>query len=394
MLLLRTMHKENAALFARPESRRGRPPFLAAILRYFPSMRRLSAVTPAILTALVLAGCGDDAGSAALPQPLAAPPCPPGVERVTDVAQVGDADRDNGRVRPDFGRLPAAAPFAGDPAAPGPFAVVRTEVAAPRPLGDTGTSAGTVYAADAARGAPLVVVLPGYGARHTGYAAYSELFASHGFVVLGLDTTDGGFGAASDHALEAARVVAAIEWMLGGSPWAARLDATKVAVAGHSKGGKLGYWAAALDPRIDLVVGWDPSNSGGAPCAIDPANCNAQPAAPNCNTPDGAGTGVLHEINAETVTIGVPPDRLTNPDPAHNALHFYRGAPGPATYYGLNGRHSDFLVGNAALQTLTRRITAAALLQRFAGRTIAADYLPGGSAFDPAGLLPGPPRTK
>ncbi len=339
----------------------------------------------------VLVACGDDDSSAA---PAAAPPCPPGVAQVTAMAQVTDAERTNGRIEPDFGNVPAPTNFTGDPAAPGPHGVVRESVSPPRPLGDAGTSRGTLYLPADSGSYPLVVVLPGYGASHTGFAAYSESFASHGFIVLGLDTGDGGFGAPSDHALEAARTLAAIEWVSTAGPRAAEVDATRIAVAGHSKGGKLAFWAAALDARIDLVVGWDPSNSGGAPCFIDPSGCNSQPAAPNCNTPNGGGSGVLHLMQAESLILGVPPDALTNPDPAHNALHFYRGAPGPTTYLSLRGRHTDFLVGNPALQTLTRRATTSLLLQRLQGRVIEASYLPGGDDFDPSGLLSEPPRSK
>ena len=345
-----------------------------------------------LLTSLTgLMACGGDDSSAA---PVAAPPCPPAVTQVTDLAQVVDADRHNGQVYPDFGNVPAPARFAGDPAVPGSHAVVRESVNVPRPLGDSGTSRGTLYMPAAPGTYPLVVVLPGYGATHTGYAAYSELFASHGFFVLGLDTGEGGFGAASDHALEAARTVAAIEWVSCAGPRAAEVDASRIAVAGHSKGGKLAFWAAALDERIDLVIGWDPSNSGGAPCFIDPTGCNAQPAAPNCNTPNGGGAGVLHQMHAESLVVGVPPDAFTNPDPAHNALHFYRGAPGPTTYVALRGRHADFLIGNPALQTFTRRVSAIALLTRLQGRIITPEYLVGGAGFDPDGVLSATPRSK
>lgn len=338
-----------------------------------------------LLTGLV--ACGDDDASDAA---TAAPPCPPGITQVTDLAQVVDADRDNGQVYPDYGNVPSPAPLVGDPAAPGPHAVARESVSVPRPLGDSGISRGTLYMPADAGTYPLVVVLPGYGATHTGYAAYSELFASHGFFVLGLDTGEGG----SDHALEAARTVAAIEWVSSAGPRAVEVDASRIAVAGHSKGGKLAFWAAALDERIDLVIAWDPSNSGGAPCFIDPSGCNAQPAAPNCNTPNGGGAGVLHQMHAESLIVGVPPDSFTNPDPAHNALHFYRGAPGPTTYVALRGRHADFLVGNPALQTFTRRVSTIALLTRLQGRIIAPDYLVGGAGFDPDGVLSAAPRSK
>ena len=45
---------------------------------------------------------------------------------------------------------------------------------------------------------------------------------------------------------------------VGASGLAARLDAGKIGVAGHSLGGKVSINAAILDSRIKAVVGWDP----------------------------------------------------------------------------------------------------------------------------------------
>lgn len=356
------------------------------------------------LAACLLTACGDSSTQPELAPPVAAPACPPGVNRVIDMEQLFDADRANGGVAPDLGRLPRRSAFAGDPAEPGTFVVLQERFGVPRPDGDTGASNATVYipALDERTPAPgpfpLVLVMPGFGASHTGYLAYSTLFASHGFVVLGLDTDDGGFVLESDHELEARRVLAAIDWMLGESAMAERIDATKIAAAGHSKGGKVAFWAAALDPRIDLVIGWDPSNAGGAPCFIDPERCNAQPAAPNCNTPDGEGqearSGVLHLMHAESLILGVAPDPLTNPDPAHNALNFYRGAPSPTTYVGLAGGHLGFLSGNQALRSAAIRASAGRLLELFQNQTVAAEFRPGGTHFDPDGVLEPAVRNK
>jgi hypothetical protein len=358
-------------------------------------------VFPALVLMSCLLGCGDSSVDATPDaQPVAAPACPPGVTAVTDIAQLTDADRNNGRVFADLGIVPAGGTFIGDPRIEGPLQVIQQTVSVPRPAGDTGMSSGTTYSPSAdgvtvAPGrSPLVVVMPGYGLKHTNYSGYSTVFASHGFVVLGVDTADGGFASTSDHEQEARRTVAAIDWLLAESPVAAHIDATKISVAGHSKGGKVAFWAAALDHRIDLVIGWDPSNAGGPPCFIDPVACNSQPAAPNCNTADGMGTGVLQGMRAESLIIGVPPDRLTNPDPAHNSLNFYRGAPSPATYILLRGGHADFALGNADLQAVAIRASAGWLLTRFLGKTVDTAYLPGGVQFDPDGLVTPPVRTK
>lgn len=357
---------------------------------------------PFILALLLagLAACGDSATSAPPAPVVAASPCPPGIGRVIDLDQLFDADQSNGVVRPDLGRLPRRENLAGDPGAPGPYFVLEQRVAVPRPDGDVGASNGTIYRpahderSPLAGSFPLVLVMPGFGANHVGYAAYSTVLASQGFIVLGLDTDDGGFVVVSDHEQEARRVVVAITWMLTDSPVAAAIDATKIAAAGHSKGGKVAFWAAALDPRIDLVIGWDPSNAGGAPCFIDPVRCNAQPAAPNCNTPDDEGTGVLHQMLAESLILGVDPDPLTNPDPAHNALNFFRGAPSPTTLIRFEGNHLGFLTGNPPLRDASIRATAGWLLTRFQNKRVDPYYLPGGAGFDPDGVLEPSVRSK
>ena len=53
------------------------------------------------------------------------------------------------------------------------------------------------------------------------------------------------------------------DWALTQSPVFAQIDARRIGAMGHSAGGKLSFYAAALDSRMDLVVAWDPQNGGG-----------------------------------------------------------------------------------------------------------------------------------
>lgn len=339
--------------------------------------------------------------------PTAAPVCPPGVTKVTSIDQLTDADRVNGRVTPDVGTVPAASSVAGDPAVYAPYQVIATDVTVPHPIGDDGQSApGTLYAPSNDGKVPLlgqfplVVVMPGFSVGYDAYASYSRAFAKAGFMVLGVNTAPI-VAATSNHQQEAYRAIAAIDWALSDATVAPRVDPTKIAIAGHSKGGKVAFFAASLDARIDLVIGWDPSNAGGAPCFLDPVGCNAQPVAPNCNTANGAGTGVLQGMHAESWIVGVPPDATTNPEAAHNSLNFYRGAPSPATFFAIKGAHADFvsdglgaLAANKKVSAFAIRASIERLLTMFQGRTLDASFAPGGASFDPDSLLTGPVRTK
>jgi len=181
-----------------------------------------------------------------------------------------------------------------------------------------------------------------------------------------------------DHNAEQAR--AAIDFALSGdAPMEVRghVDGDKIAVAGHSFGGKIAFYAAALDPRIDLVIGWDPSNAGGPPCFVDPMVCNAYPVAPNCLA---MSSGLVHELHAETLVFRAAPDGA-NPEPAHNAIHFFRGAPSPATLIDYDDRvlHGDFASAQSSVVPVARRVTLAFLLERFYARTGLEAWLPGGA---------------
>jgi dienelactone hydrolase len=123
--------------------------------------------------------------------------------------------------------------------------------------------AATVYAPSADGGATiaagqhaLVVVSPGFQLQRGEYAAKARHLASWGFVAVAQDF---GGGFSPDHMAYAEQVSAVIDWALGDeSGLAEHLDATRLAAVGHSMGGKVSLLAAALDPRIGAVVGWDP----------------------------------------------------------------------------------------------------------------------------------------
>lgn len=297
-----------------------------------------------------------------------------------------DLDAPNGRVAPELGEVPDGGLFEGDPADVGPYAISAEDVTIPNPDPERPALAATVFTPLGSDGAPLagplplVLVFPGFPAQHTSYRHFAEPLASHGFGVVAATPALWSFAEPQEHPKTAADVRAVLDWALAESTLAARLDATKVALAGHSAGGKMSFFAAALDPRVDLVVGWDPQNGGGPPCSIAEAmglDCNRWPVAPNCLAED---PGLLHQLRAEVLVFAAR-DAAFTPDAHLWAEHFYRGAPSPASFVLFSAAgHADW-VSDGDVSRVTRRVHTALLLSRFRGVRGLETYLPGGAAL-------------
>jgi hypothetical protein len=243
---------------------------------------------------------------------------------------------------------------------------------------------------------PLLVAQPGFGSSYGDYASYFRHFASYGIAVVGLQTRAS--GTVAEHDKEALETSESITWLLEKSDFREHLDPEKIALSGHSKGGKVSFFAAAIDPRVDIVLGWDPSNAGGPPCGIaDEKTCNGLPVAPNCRAEQAQvalPAGVLHFMRAETFVFGVPPDASFNPTPEHNATNFYRGAPSPATLISFAGSHAAWvsdglaaIVGDANIIRITRTVQTAKLLSLFFEAPEAKEYLPGGDYLEGQGSI-------
>lgn len=108
--------------------------------------------------------------------------------------------------------------------------------------------------------APMIVFLPGASLSTSMYLPTVERLASHGFVVVRADPSFALFPP-TDHAVMMADVKAVIDWVLVQSALAPRIDPTRIAVAGHSLGGKLAIMTAFADPRVKAVFGIDPVNA-------------------------------------------------------------------------------------------------------------------------------------
>lgn len=187
----------------------------------------------------------------------------------------------------------------------------------------------------------------------------------------------------AEHDLKTAKVLAVLDWALRDSAAADRIDAERVAAMGHSLGGKLSFYAASLDDRIDVVVAWDPQNSGGPPCFLGDTpqgSCNDFPVAPNCVAEN---SGIIHQMRAESLTFGAE-DRFITPDTHMWADNFYRGAPSPAHFVSMpTVGHAAWFTDNGVTR-LTRGVHTALLLTRLKGVVGLDAWLPGGDQVEDA----------
>jgi pimeloyl-ACP methyl ester carboxylesterase len=159
------------------------------------------------------------------------------------------------------------------------------------------------------------------------------------------------------------------------------IDPSKIAAAGHSLGGKIAFYAAAIDPRISVVMAMDPSNGGGPPCFVSEEWCNAYPVAPNVHT---GAIGMLDEVAAASFIMRAAPDTF-NPDPQSNAEHFFYGLDGqglhgvrpPALYFdmGPSGHASWLFLGkNLNVPRISGRTMVAWLKSHFHGASLDAYF--------------------
>jgi alpha-beta hydrolase superfamily lysophospholipase len=127
-------------------------------------------------------------------------------------------------------------------AAAGSYAVANAKVATP-----SGYGAGTVYYPTAAGSYGLVVLAPGFTATQVYYTWLAQRVASHGFVVVNINTKtvlDQPESRATQMAAALKQVVALSK--TAGTPFVGKVDETRQAVMGHSMGGG-GTLAAARD---------------------------------------------------------------------------------------------------------------------------------------------------
>ncbi|WP_156756567.1 alpha/beta hydrolase family protein [Actinokineospora pegani] len=125
--------------------------------------------------------------------------------------------------------------------------------------GDGGFAKGTVYyPADTSEGTfGALAVSPGFLSAQTAIAWLGPRLASHGFVVVTIDTKT----PQDSPDQRADQLLAALDWVVGAdSPVADRVDPARLGVLGHSMGGGASLVAAQKRPELLATVPLTPWN--------------------------------------------------------------------------------------------------------------------------------------
>ncbi|BCJ46712.1 lipase [Actinoplanes ianthinogenes] len=137
----------------------------------------------------------------------------------------------------------------------GPYAVSTTSVSR---LSVAGFGGGTIYypttTADGTFGA--IAISPGFTAYWSSISWLGPRLASHGFVVIGIETLT----TADQPDSRGDQLLAALDYLTTRSSVRSRIDASRLAVAGHSMGGGGSLEAASDRPSLQAAVPLAPWN--------------------------------------------------------------------------------------------------------------------------------------
>jgi dienelactone hydrolase len=294
-------------------------------------------------------GVADDASSPdAAPQDDAAGrpdvPAEPDAALPPDASPVDAALEDGGDAGAPADAQPPDAAAAGDaavatdPEQPGPFAVV----AAAGRITVPATSHSVPFECrfgDGAPPGPLVLIAPGFQIAHAAYLGYAEHLATFGYLAC---TIGYSVGLPTSHVDAAADLSGAADHLFAesarsGAPLEGRIEPDRMAIVGHSLGGKLAVLAASADPRVLALVGLDP---------VDAATfCNATrcPDATD-RLPLPIPLAVLGETLDQTPAIG---GQACAPQAAGYTT-FYQAASSPALEVTVSGAGHISFVGDLA----------------------------------------------
>jgi hypothetical protein len=287
----------------------------------------------------------------------------------------------------------APAAMGGSPTERGPFAVTRSMATVTRERRSTPVTA-WVPTLPAGTTAPLVLFLPGFQLTTANYAGTLEHIASHGFVVVGANPTASIISV--NHVAMAADGRAVIDWATTAAPFASSVDSGRVAVGGHSLGGKLATMITMDDERIDALFAIDPVDGDPSPFG------GMSPDRPDVIPSRGADLRVAVGFLGETTnaTGGFMPCAPAD----QNFMQFYAAAtaaPWAAQWDVTGADHMAFLddprcgtpcsvcpdgsADPAMVLAATRTLAAAFMRRHLLGESAMEAYLTGGSV--PAGIV-------
>jgi dienelactone hydrolase len=133
----------------------------------------------------------------------------------------------------------------------GPFAVSQSTA-----IGASGFGGGTIYYPTEAGTYAAMVVAPGFTATQSAYSWQGPRFASHGFVVMTINTNS----TLDQPNSRGAQILAALRYLANSSPSAvrSRVDGNRLIASGHSMGGGGTLVAADDNPALKAAIPQQP----------------------------------------------------------------------------------------------------------------------------------------
>jgi alpha-beta hydrolase superfamily lysophospholipase len=136
----------------------------------------------------------------------------------------------------------------------GPFATAQTSVSS---FSVSGFGGGVIYYPTAAGTYGGIAIVPGFTARWSSLSWLGPRLASHGFVVIGIETNS----IYDQPASRGDQLRAALRYLTGSSSVRAKVDPARLAVAGHSMGGGGTLEASKDQPSLKAAVPLAPWNT-------------------------------------------------------------------------------------------------------------------------------------
>lgn len=161
----------------------------------------------------------------------------------------------------------------------------------------------------------IALVLTGFSLAPDLYDSYAEHLASHGYIAIGVGLRTNAFVSRTQLSLSE-DVSTVIDWIEGQGGVLGDVDTSRVVIAGHSLGGKLGLLTALNDTRVYGVIGIDPVDA--LPPGVEPSPENPSLA------PERMG-----EIDFPLVLVGEDLDQDVCAPQGENYRDYYDAATSP-----------------------------------------------------------------